>query len=150
MRYCPVCDEEYRDEVEKCSDDDTPLLGWEDYQAELSRQGRRPEDFRALTAVATFEDRFEADELAQMLFDEGFDVSLASSKAPTVGPLTNPAPAAWSIVVPEEERARAEPLVAEWRRALEDSRAEAERAAEAEEAASELPPSELPAAPAPH
>ncbi len=140
MRYCPVCDEEYRDDVPRCTDDDTPLVDRATWEAGLARQGRTPLEVKKLATVAVLEDRFEADEVAQNLADEGFHVSISPSKAPTVGPLTNPTPTAWAIVVPEGEKARAEALVTEWRAALESSHAQAEQAAETEEAAGESPP----------
>jgi hypothetical protein len=132
MRYCPKCDEEYRE--------GSPLLARADYEAELARQGRQPLDIHRFAEVATFSDRFEADELAHDLQDEGFDVALVtSSRGSTVGPITTAAPQTWALVVPESEAGRARPLVAEWRAALEASRPQAEAAADLAEAASEVP-----------
>ncbi len=137
MRYCPTCDEEYQDNVDRCADDGTPLVDRATWEAELARQGRSPIDAKTLAAIAVFEDRFEADELAQDLADAGFDVDIVSSRPSTLGTLTTAVPTTWSIVVPDREKARALPLVTEWRAALESSRAEAEQAAEAEEAKTE-------------
>lgn len=140
MRYCPRCDAEFRDAVTSCTDDGTALLDRAAYDAELARQGRRPLDVRRLATVATFADRFQAEEIAEELVDDGFHAALVTTKAPTVGPLTDPAPTEWSIVVPEVELERATVLVAEWRDALDASTGEAEKAAEAEEAATEKQP----------
>lgn len=132
MRYCPTCDAEYEDAIERCNEDGTALLDKAAYQAELRRQGRVPIRVRALVTVGTFGNRFMADEIAQALADERFDVGLVSNKAATVGPLTQPEPATYSIVVPEDERERAAALVAQWRAGLEATQAEAEQQAEVE------------------
>lgn len=131
MRYCPTCDAEFRDDKTTCTDDETPLLERAAYEAELARTGRQPQNIRRLVQVALFDDRFEADELARDLAEEGLNAWLVRTKTPIVGMLT-PGSIQWAIVVPEREFERAEALLAEWRPALEGSRAQAEAAAEAE------------------
>lgn len=139
MRFCPTCDSEYRDSVTTCADDGAALLDRPAYEAELARQGRQPIDHRELVPVATFFDRFEADELSRDLADEGLHVWLVRNKTPVVGMLA-PEPMSWNIVVPEREAAQATALLAEWRPALEGSQTEAAEAAEREVAASEHAP----------
>lgn len=131
MRYCPTCDAEYRNDVSVCADDGTALLDRAAYEAELARQGRDPQDFRRLVQVGLFADRFEADELARDLADEGLNAWLVRTKTPVVG-MIDPGPMLWAIVVPERDLERAEALLAEWRPALEGAQAEAEAAAERE------------------
>ena len=131
MRYCPTCKAEYRDKVTVCADDGTLLV---DKPPAAARNGM---DYATLATIATFDERFEAEELAESLLDEGFDVALVSNKGPTVGPLTSPAPALFSIVVPESEAARAGALVTEWRAAMASDADGGARAADEEEAAGE-------------
>jgi hypothetical protein len=132
MRYCPTCEGEYQDTVTVCAEDGTPLV---------ARATRRepPDDLTRLTKIITLADRFEAEELAEQLADEGFDVALVSDKASTVGPLTSPGPALYSVVVPDAKAETARALVAEWRTAMESDRAGAEAAADQEEQATEVP-----------
>ena len=133
MRYCPQCGEEYRDSVTICAEDGTALVDRQTYEATMAPK----QDLTRLTSLLTLDDRFEADELAQTLADQGFDVAVVSNKTPTMGTLTTPGPTLFSIVVPNDEVGRAAPLVVEWRKDLESSRAQAEQAADAEEAATE-------------
>lgn len=137
MRYCPQCDAEYRDDRPACTDDGTALLNRAAYEADLVRQGRKPLDFRRLTAIATVDDSFEADALAKELTGQGFHVAVVASKPQTMGVLTSPGPTTWSLVVPDAEAERASVLLTEWRAGLESSAGEAEAAAVAEEAAGE-------------
>lgn len=132
MRSCPKCNQEYLDTVTVCADDQTPLVPKLVDDAPALRN-----DVTRLTTLVTLEDRFEADELAQDLADEGYDVALVASKAPTLGPLTTPGPTVFSVVVPDTEAAAAAVLVAEWREAIEKNQEGAEKAAEEEEALGE-------------
>jgi hypothetical protein len=95
--------------------------------------------FVHLVPIATLPSRFEAEQIAVELADAGFDVSLVSTKAGVAAPLTGPLPAEWVIVVPAAQSEKASQLVTEWRRDLEASTAEAEKAAEAGEAEDEQP-----------
>jgi len=130
MRYCPTCEEEYRDDVAVCSDDGTPLT-------DHPLHPETDNDLTRLSTVITLDDRFEADELAQQLADEGFDVALVTNRSPTIGTLTTPGPLLYSVVVPDAELAKATALITEWRQALEEGQPDAESAAEREEAAGE-------------
>lgn len=139
MRYCPACDSEYQDEVKACAEDGSPLLDRAAYELERDREGRRPMPLARMVDVGTFDSRFEAEEIATELVKESFDVSIVSTRPGVAGPLTSPLPAEWSIVVPEEQAARASALVDEMRDELESSTDDAERAATADEAAGEQP-----------
>lgn len=135
MHYCPKCDAEYRDEVKVCTDDGAVLLDRAAYEAELRLQGRNPQPFTRLAVIARLADRFEAEELAQALADEGFELSLVADKGPTVGPLTTPGPTLYQLVVRESEAPRAAALLVEWRADLESPESQALAEAEAEEEA---------------
>ena len=95
------------------------------------------DDFTHLTQLAVVDDRFRAEELAALLAEENFDVSIVSSSPTTLGTLTAPGPVTYGIVVPEHEADRAEPLLTQWIKDLDGSAAQSEKAAEDEEAAGE-------------
>ena len=137
MRHCPACDAEFEDHLQSCPDDGVKLLASEAYDAELARQGRRPVDFASLESVAMFDDRFSATEVALGLQDEGFEVSLVSTRGGVMGSIAGGAPAAWMLVVPSTQAAEARALAAEWQPALASATADGEAAAVAEEAAGE-------------
>jgi len=137
MRYCPACDAEFEDHLQSCPDDGVKLLASDAYDAELARQGRRPVDFASLESVAMFDDRFSATEVALGLQDEGFEVSLVSTRGGVMGSIAGGAPAAWMLVVPSSQATEARALAAEWQPALASAAAEGEAAAVAEEAAGE-------------
>ena len=139
MRYCPKCNAEYREGVATCAEDGSILLDRAGYELERQRRGEAPMPFVHLVPIATLPSRFEAEQIAVELADAGFDVSLVSTKAGVAAPLTGPLPAEWAIVVPAEQSEKASQLVTEWRRDLEASTAEAEKAAEAGEAEDEQP-----------
>lgn len=142
MRYCPRCDTEYTDEVGVCPDDGALLLGRDEYERQA--QARAPLKAARLTVVDTFPNPFEAEQIAFSLEADGYDVSLVSTKARTVGPLTEPGPDTFALAVPESQAPKALESVRLWRRQLEQSAAEAERAAREEESLSEEPPEPAP------
>jgi hypothetical protein len=137
MRYCPMCDAEYREARILCGDDGTPLLGRKAYAEALERQGRTPRPLMRLATVTVLENLFEAEELAHRLRDEGIEATVASTKPSVLGSLTVPSHEAFAIVVPESEGERAFVFVTAWRADLESSTDEAMKAAEAEERAGE-------------
>lgn len=123
MRYCPECRAEYRDEVITCSDDGALLV---------DRKPQAEPTIARLASVLTLDDRFEAQELAQGLQEEGLEVSLVSNRGVVLGTLTAPGPETLAIVVPEADAERARALLAEWRPGYEAQQAEAEAQAERE------------------
>jgi len=139
MLYCPQCDAEYKDDRRICSEDGATLLARDAWEAERARQGRKPLEIRRLAAVATLQDQFKAEEIAEELAAEGFAVSVVTTKGSMTGSLESPAPTAWQIVVAESEAERAAALVAEWTEEMAKGAADAEKAAEEEEAAAEAP-----------
>jgi hypothetical protein len=128
MRYCPQCRSEYRDDVTHCSDDGALLVA--------SKPAEGPK-LNQLTAVLTLADRFEAEELAEGLLDEGLDVSLVSNRGQTLGNITSPGEI-YSIVVAEQDAERARVLLVEWRSEYESQQGAAESAAEQESAATPI------------
>lgn len=138
MRYCPVCDNEYRDDVATCRDDGSILLDRAGWEEELRRQGRAPLQ-EGVRVIAVFDTPFEAEQIADALAEEGIEVAVIPSKAPTVEPLTVPVPMTWRLHVPAHHAERAARLAAEWRQSLETPEAEreAEASARAEEKAGE-------------
>jgi hypothetical protein len=139
MRYCPKCESEFQDAVTTCSDDGTPLVDQKQFQALTAGRLQVPERFHRLTAVLLLTDPFEAEELAEALVGEGFNVSVVSNKSQPFGWGTSPGPELFSIVVPDTQADKARVLVAQWQSELEDKQTEqdAEQAADTQEEAGE-------------
>jgi hypothetical protein len=133
MRYCSVCETGYADSARECAQHGPTLVSRPELEALHGRRattGLRRE-------VARVRSRFEADELAKALADEGLSAAVLETKASVVDPLTTPGPMTFAVVVPEEETAQARALVPELEEALESSVDSAIAAAETEEAAGE-------------
>jgi hypothetical protein len=133
MRYCPKCDVEYRDTVKTCSDDGAHLLEAAEYAAAAARARKTVVRGARLISVSWQGDRFEAEELARGLVEEGIDAAVASNQTRSFRGAATPGPEMFSIVVPDVQAARATALLSVWRPGLEAQRPLAELEAEVEE-----------------
>lgn len=125
MRYCPKCDAEYQDSaLLTCPDDGATLI---DRAAWEALRGR-PRHIGRLEPVLQLPDRFQIQELARALEQEGIETAITSDKAGTLGTLTTPGPMLFRLSVALADVPRATELVDEWRRGLDST--EAERQAE--------------------
>lgn len=142
MLYCPKCDSEYQDTaLQTCPDDGQPLVDRATWESLRAQEGRKPRRIGRLIAVAELPDRFQAQELARALGEEGIEAALSSDKAGTLGTLTTPGPSLFRISVAVADAARASELLAIWRPELDspEVEAQAEAAADAESNASGSP-----------
>lgn len=140
MLYCPKCDTEYMDDQSTCADDGTPLLDRKAYESELARQGRLPRNSLHFYEIGGSYDRFSAETIAEAIAQEGIEVFTQSARGPTVGMLTEPYPAGWSVVVPQPFAERAEAIARETREGIEASAQAASKAASEAEERGETPP----------
>ena len=90
--------------------------------------------------VGSADDPFEADLLTDALDEAEIPVAARSTRDMVMDTLVNPAPMSWDILVPAEFEARARSIVEARSRAIEEGAADAARAAEEEEAATEGTP----------
>jgi hypothetical protein len=135
MRYCARCGSEYQDSVRDCADcPGNPLL----VSAEEMRARGLPLpheiDQRVFVRVATAEDPFTAEAFVEVLQEAHIPVLVRAGRSGVVDKLTtgNLLPW-WEILVPEDQRARAVPML-EHERVLELATTdEAALAAEEEE-----------------
>lgn len=130
MKYCPKCDTEYMDDQTTCADDGTPLLDRKAYEVELARQGRLPRNSLHFYEIGGSYDRFSAETIAEAIAQEGIEAFIQSARGPTVGMITEPYPAGWSVVVPQPFSTRAEAIAKEVRETIRLSAESASRAAE--------------------
>lgn len=132
MLYCPKCDAEYTDDQRVCADDQTPLLDRKAYEAALARQGRLPENSLHFYEIGGGYDRFTAETIAEAIAQEGGEAFIQSARGPTVGMLSEPYPAGWAVVVPQDFSIRGEAIAEETRVEIQKSAQQAAKAAERE------------------
>ncbi|MBZ4416680.1 DUF2007 domain-containing protein [Myxococcus sp. RHSTA-1-4] len=147
MKYCARCGSEYQDSVRECADcPGNPLL----VSAEEMRARGLPlpheMDKRVFVRAATAEDPFTAEAFVGVLQEANIPVLVRAGRSGVVDKLTtgNLLPW-WEILVPEDLRARAVPLLEQERVQELATTDEAARAAEEEERETETPPSPPPA-----
>jgi len=152
MKYCARCGSEYQDSVQDCADcPGNPLLVSEAEmrarglplphellvsEAEMPARGRQPHemDKRVFVRVASAEDPFTAEAFVQVLQEVNIPVLVRAGRSGVVDTLTtgNLLPW-WEILVPDNLRARAAPLLEQERLQELATTDEAARAAEEEE-----------------
>ena len=146
MKYCTQCGSEYQDGVKECADCPGQLL----VDAEAMAQRHLPlpgeGDTRKFVRAATAEDPFTAEDYVRVLEIQRIPVFIRPRRAGVVDVLTTGAIEPWwEIMVGEEFLERATQLIAQEKRQLDATSADAARAAEEEELETEgtVPPSAL-------
>ena len=146
MKYCMQCGSEYQDGVKECADCPGNAL----VDAETMRQHHvaltREQDTQKFVRAATAEDPLTADDFVALLEKERIPVFSRPRRTGTVDVLTTGALEPWwEIMVGEEFLERAVQLIAQEKRQLEETSAEAALAAEEEELETEgtVPPGSL-------
>jgi hypothetical protein len=134
MKYCLQCGSEYQDGVTECADCPGSAL----VDAETMRQRHIPvsgeADTRKFVRAATAEDPLTAEDFVALLEKERIPVFCRPRRTGTVDVLTTGALEPWwEIMVGEEHLTRATQLLAQEKLQLDDTSAEAARAAEEEE-----------------
>jgi len=144
MKYCLQCGSEYQDEVKECTDCPGSAL----VDAETLRQRHiavsGEADTRKFVRAAIAEDPLTAEDFVALLEKERMPVFCRPRRTGTVDVLTTGALEPWwEIMVGEEHLARATQLLAQEKARLDDTSADAARAAEEEELETEAtaPPS---------
>jgi hypothetical protein len=146
MKYCMQCGSEYQDGVTECADCPGSTL----VDAEAMRQRHIPlpgeGETRKFVRAATAEDPFTAEDYVRLLEIQRIPVFIRPRRSGSVDVLTTGALEPWwEIMVGEEFLDRAVQLIAQEKRQLEATSAEAALAAEEEERETEgtTPPGSL-------
>lgn len=138
MKYCSSCGSEYRDEVTACAD----CGGTQFHSAEeMNRRGKplpKEQDRRKFVRVGSAEDPLTSEHLTAVIRAAHIPV-LARSHGSVMDPITSPSGPWWEILVPEEFAKRAAELIERERARMTAGADEAARAAEEEEAETEVP-----------
>ncbi len=146
MRYCARCGSEYQEGIQECADcpGNPPLVS----ETEMRQRGLplpNELDKRVFVRAATAEDPFTAEAFVELLQEANIPVLVRAGRSGVVDKLTtgNLLPW-WEILVPEDQAARAVPLLEQERVQELATTDEAVLAAEEEEreteAASAPPP----------
>ena len=139
MKYCPTCSSEYAVTVVTCAVcADHPVLILAGARTGPSPATQADLDTRRFVRAATADNPLAAETYGRVLEDAAIAVLVRERQGGTVDHLTsgNPLPY-WEVLVPEDALARATTLVDKARLELEASEADAGRAAEEEELATE-------------
>ena len=144
MKYCPECGSEYKDDAQRCADDDVELITTEEMRKRgLPLPGER--DTRRFVRVSTAEDPLSAEQFVAALSQAQIPSFARPRRAGSVDGLTSGVSGPWwEIVAPEEQAARAQQLIDAERERIESSAEEAGRAAEEEEAELEAQAGKIP------
>lgn len=140
MKYCARCGSEYQDSVQDCADcPGNPLLVSEQEMRNRGLPLPHEMDQRVFVRAATAEDPFTAEAFVAVLQDANIPVLVRAGRSGVVDKLTtgNLLPW-WEILVPEDLRARAMPLLEQERLQELATNDEAVLAAEEEERETEL------------
>ncbi len=136
MRYCPSCEEEYRDGVAECPECRTSTLTESEFAQRMEAAGRRPLDEPAFVIAGQADNAFQADLLAAELGAADIPVILHANRRGPLETATEPSNYV-ALRVPAEHLIHARELLAAAKERLFAEESEAEKAAEEEELASE-------------
>lgn len=137
MRYCPKCEEEYRDDALECPDDKVPTLDEAAFARHLAEAGRQPADGPEFSSAGQADDAFQADLLSTELSAADIPVVVRQSRPGLVETLTVPAGSYYELHVPTALVPKARALIDAAKTRLVGEAAQAEKAAEDEERESE-------------
>ena len=109
MRFCPACSTEYRDDIARCTDCGTALVGPAEHERlRLARQQEAAEEF---VPVQTAGDRFAADVMRDALEKEGIPVLVRCFADTSFDGIFIPQKGWGMILVPKEFRERAQFII---------------------------------------
>lgn len=109
MKYCLTCCAEYRDDIGRCTDCGSALVGPAEWEA--SRRAREQETAEEFVPVQTVEDRFAADVMRDALEKESIPVLVRSFADTSFDGIFIPQKGWGMILVPKEFLDRARHIV---------------------------------------
>lgn len=109
MKYCPVCETEYKDEIQECAECTARLI---DEQAMKSIQAAREREAREVfVKVATVGNKFEADVITNALAKECIPTLVRSYQDTAYDGIFIPQKGWGIIMVPTEHKEKAEGII---------------------------------------
>lgn len=122
MKYCPVCNAEYRDAVDICSDCAERLISQGEFERRRAQEEQFQRDARTLVKIYTLNNKFEADLITRELEKEGITVLIRSFRDTAYDGIYIPQKGWGEVRVPEKDKQRAEDIIRTLRNDLEAGR----------------------------
>ncbi len=76
MKFCPTCETEYRDEIQRCADCDSPLVSEAEMKNILAKRAAEAQE--VFIKVGTIDNQFEADVVKSAFENENIPVMIRS------------------------------------------------------------------------
>lgn len=122
MKYCPNCGSEYFDEVDICSDCNIRLTGENEYLKRKDAEDAELKKLYNFSRVCVLENRFEADVIKDALEKEGIIFIVKEFKDTAYDGLFITQLGWGEVMVPDEEVKRAEKLIDNIRKSIEEEK----------------------------
>jgi hypothetical protein len=111
MKYCPICQAEYRDDIVHCADCTCRLISEADMQRILAERSAEAQE--VFIKIGTLENQFEADMVKSAFTREGIPVIIRSFHDTAYDGIFIPQKGWGVVLVPTEQKERATGLLEE-------------------------------------
>lgn len=122
MKYCPVCNAEYRDIIDICSDCNERLISQGEFERRKAQEEQFQHDTKTLVKIFTLNNKFEADLITRELEKEGITVLIRNFRDTAYNGIYIPQKGWGEVRVPEKDQQRAMELIASLENDLEAGR----------------------------
>jgi hypothetical protein len=122
MKYCPVCNAEYRDAIDICSDCNERLISQGDFERRRAQEEQFQDDTKTLVKIFTLNNKFEADLIIRELEKEGITVLIRNFRDTAYNGIYIPQKGWGEVRVPEKDKQRAIEVIASLENDLEAGR----------------------------
>jgi hypothetical protein len=122
MKYCPVCNAEYRDAIDVCSDCDEGLISQGEFERRRAQEEQFQRDTKTLVKIFTLNNKFEADLITRELEKAGITVMIRNFRDTAYNGIYIPQKGWGEVRVPEKDQQRAMELIASLENDLEAGR----------------------------
>lgn len=112
MKYCPVCNAEYRDAIDMCSDCNERLISQGEFERRQAQDEQFQRDTKTLVKIFTLNNKFEADLITRELEKEGITVMIRNFRDTAYNGIYIPQKGWGEVRVPEKDKQRAMALIA--------------------------------------
>jgi hypothetical protein len=122
MKYCPVCNAEYRDAIDVCSDCDERLISQGEFERCRAQEEQFQRDTKTLVKIFTLNNKFEADLITRELEKAGITVMIRNFRDTAYNGIYIPQKGWGEVRVPEKDQQRAMELIVSLENDLEAGR----------------------------